>query len=117
MSMSNRLRFTLTAMMLPLVVSGCATGAGRSAAGDWKVLNERSFDGIGPGMPAAEVRQRLGQPAHVFNVGWQRLQVWNYRWAGADCVWYRVSIGQESQRVTEAGTGYDPKCDGPNDRQ
>ena len=81
-----------------------------------QVLTAANFDTIEPGMPAAEVRLRLGRPAHVFNVGWQRLQVWNYRFAGADCVWFQVSIGQTSQQVTEAGIGTDPACDGPNTR-
>ena len=120
MTLPDRLRFNAAALLAPLLLAGCAVGANGTlgtAGSDWKVLDERSFDGIGPGMSASEVRPRLGQPAHVFNVGWQRLQVWNYRFTGADCVWYQVSIGQASQRVTEAGMGYDPKCDGPNDRQ
>jgi len=78
-----------------------------------QVLTEDNFARIVPGMPADEVRRRIGRPADVFNVGWQRLQVWNYRWWQGDCVWFQVSIGQQSGRVTEAGYGHDPMCDAP----
>ena len=81
-----------------------------------QVLTEANFATIRPGMPAAEVRLRLGRPAHVFGVSWQQLQVWNYRFAGGDCVWFQVSIGNATQQVTEAGIGTDPACDGPNTR-
>lgn len=80
-----------------------------------QVLTEANFATIAPGMPAGEVRMRLGRPAHVFNVQWQNLQVWNYRFFGGDCVWFQVSI-DASGRVTEAGLGTDPACDGPNGR-
>ena len=82
-----------------------------------QVLTEANFATIGPGMSSQEVRMRLGRPAHVFNVGWQKLQVWNYRFFGGDCVWYQVSISNADQRVTAAGNGYDPACDGPSTRE
>ena len=77
-----------------------------------QVLTEQNFATIVRGLPAAEVRMRLGRPAEVFNVPWQRLQVWNYRYWQGDCVWYQVSI-DEVGRVTEAGYGTDPSCDPP----
>jgi hypothetical protein len=82
-----------------------------------QVLTEDNFATIVPGMASREVRMRLGRPAQVFNVGWQNLQVWNYRYAGGDCVWFQVSIGNADARVTETGTGYDPACDGPEIRE
>ena len=81
-----------------------------------QVLNEANFATITPGLPAAEVLLRLGHPVQVFPVGWQKLQVWNYRYPGGDCVWFQVSIGDATQRVTEAGMGADPACDRPANR-
>lgn len=77
-----------------------------------QVLSEANFATIVPGMSAEDVRMRFGRPAQVFNIGWQRLQVWNYRFWPADCVWYQVSINQAG-RVAESGLGTDPACDGP----
>jgi hypothetical protein len=76
-----------------------------------QVLDEEHFATVVPGLSADEVRMRIGRPAHIFNVGWQRLTVWNYRWWQGDCVWYQVSISQETGRVVEAGYGTDPACD------
>ena len=88
--------------------------AGRLVASR-QVLTEANFATIVPDLPAAEVRMRLGRPAQVFYVPWQKVQVWNYRYQPADCVWYQVSIG-EAGRVTEANYGTDPACDGPGAR-
>ena len=81
-----------------------------------QVLSEASFAAIVPGMSSQQVRMQLGRPAHVFNVGWQNLQVWNYRFFGGDCVWFQVSIGNADRRVTEASMGMDPACDAPSGR-
>ena len=81
-----------------------------------QVLTEPNLATIVPGMTADEVRMRLGHPAWVTDVGWQNLHVWNYRYVGGDCVWYQISIGDATQRVTEAGNGPDPACDGPGDK-
>ena len=79
-----------------------------------QVLTETNFARIVPGMPGAEVQMRLGRPAHVFSVQRQKIQVWNYRFFGGDCVWFQVSVS-DAGPVTEAGIGTDPACDGPND--
>ena len=80
-----------------------------------QVLTEANFATIKPGMPADEVRSRLGRPVQVFGAGWhEHIQVWNYRFAGGDCVWFQVSIREADQKVREAGIGQDPACDGPN---
>ena len=81
-----------------------------------QVLTERNFATITPGLPATEVRMRLGRPAEIFNVGWQRLQVWNYRYDPGDCVWYQISI-DEGGRVTESNYGTDPACDAGASRE
>ncbi|HEY9067494.1 MAG TPA: hypothetical protein VIO33_21105 [Burkholderiaceae bacterium] len=83
-----------------------------------QVLTEANFATIQPGMSALDVRMRLGRPAQVFNVSWQKIQVWNYRYATGDCVWYQISIGDAGLgRVTEASLGTDPACDGQKTRE
>jgi hypothetical protein len=82
-----------------------------------QVLTEANFAHITPGMTADEVRMRLGRPAYVFGAGWQdHLQIWNYRFAGGDCVWFQVSIRDADRLVKEASIGQDPACDGPNEK-
>jgi hypothetical protein len=82
-----------------------------------QVLTEANFARITPGMSADEVRMRLGRPAYVFGAGWQdHLQIWNYRFAGGDCVWFQVSIRDADRLVKEASIGQDPACDGPNEK-
>jgi hypothetical protein len=81
-----------------------------------QVLTERNFANITPGMSADEVRLRLGRPVQVFGAGWQEhIQVWNYRFAGGDCVWFQVSIRDADHKVREASLGQDPACDGGRD--
>ena len=80
-----------------------------------QVLTPANFDQIVPGMSGDEVLMRLGRPANVFGVPWQRLHVWNYRFFGGDCQWFQVSVS-DAGPVTEAAMGYDPACDGPNSR-
>jgi len=77
-----------------------------------QVLNLQNFATIQPGMPQSEVLTRLGRPAWVFPVGYQKLQVMNYRFGGleGDCMVFQVSISNATGNVTEAGTGADPMC-------
>ncbi len=82
-----------------------------------QVLTEANLNRMVPGTPRDEVRSQLGRPVSVIAVPRQALQVWNYRFAGGDCVWFQISISTVTQRVTEASTGLDPACDGPNERQ
>lgn len=79
-----------------------------------QVLTEANFAKIVPGMSAEEVRMRLGRPAQVFYVPWQKLEVWNYRFYPGDCVWFQISVSQAAGRVTEAAMGTDPACDAPS---
>ncbi|MDQ6638591.1 MAG: outer membrane protein assembly factor BamE [Pseudomonadota bacterium] len=77
-----------------------------------QVLTPSTFATIQPGMSQTEVLTRLGRPAFVFPVGYQKLQVWNYRFGGpeGDCMVFQVSIGNATGTVSEAGTGPDPEC-------
>ena len=100
-----------------VLIASLAAIAGCSAISQWKVLTESSFSDIKPGMSADEVLAQLGRPTQVFGAGWaEHIHVWNYRWAGADCVWYQISIRDADQKVREAGMAPDPACDGPNSR-
>ena len=84
-----------------------------------QVLTPSTFASITPGMPQDEVLARIGRPAFVFPVGWQQLQVWNYRFGGleGDCVVFQVSISNATHTVAEAGPNTDPACDHGGDRQ
>ena len=90
--------------------------AGGALVASTQVLTPATFARITAGMPRSDVRMELGRPARVFPVGWQQLHVWNYRFTGGDCVGFQVSISDATDRVTEAGLGADPACDGPNGR-
>ena len=82
-----------------------------------QVLTESNLARMVPGTARDAVRLQLGRPADISYVPWQKLQVWNYRYAGADCVWFQISISDVTHLVTEASTGLDPACDGPSDRR
>ena len=86
--------------------------AGRLVRKD-QVLTEARFAEIVPGMTATEVRMRLGRPAESTYLGWQRRQLWSYRWWPGDCVVFQVSIDAGGS-VVEAGMGTDLACGGPN---
>jgi hypothetical protein len=106
------LRHLGAALLLPLAaIGGCST------VSQWKVLTEASFDNIRPGMSSDEVLAQLGPPTTMFGAGWaEHTKIWNYRWTGADCIWYQITIRDADRRVREAGIGQDPRCDGPNSR-
>jgi hypothetical protein len=84
-----------------------------------QVLTPSTFATIKPGMAQDEVLARIGRPAFVFPVGWQQLQVWNYRFGGleGDCVVFQVSISNATRTVAETGPNTDPACDHGGDRQ
>ena len=90
---------------------------GGSLVSSRQVLTESNLSTIAPGMTEGELRMRFGRPVWVFGVNYPRGQVWNYRFADGDCVWYQVTVGEADHRVVEASTGPDPACDGSNDRE
>ncbi|MDQ2927826.1 MAG: hypothetical protein ABI330_08430 [Caldimonas sp.] len=87
--------------------------AGGHLVANQQVLTPDVFATIKPGMSPVDVLSRIGRPASIFPIGWQQLQVWNYRFGGleGDCVLFQVSISNQSRVVTDAGQGYDPACD------
>ena len=78
-----------------------------------QVLTEARFAEIAPGMAATEVRMRIGRPAVSTYIGWQKRQLWSYRWWPGDCVVFQVSI-DAAGKVVEAGMATDLACGGPN---
>ncbi len=92
--------------------------AGGRLVATHQVLTPTAFATITPGMGEKEVLARIGRPAFVFPVGWQQLQVWNYRFGGleGDCVVFQVSISNATHTVAEAGPNTDPACDHGGDR-
>ena len=83
-----------------------------------QVMNAADFATIKPGMTQADVLSRIGRPVGVFPIGYQQLQVWNWRFPNpeGDCVLFQVSFANSTGLVTETGRGYDPACDGPDGR-
>ena len=86
--------------------------AGGRLVASHQVLTPANFAEIRPGMSQQDVLVRIGQPAYTFPVGWQNLQVWNYRFAGleGDCVVLQVSISNATRTVTDTGPNTDPVC-------
>lgn len=79
-----------------------------------QVLTLPNLGSVTDTMSEADVRMRYGRPAWVYAVHYQHQQIWNYRYDGADCVWYQISISGDTHRVVDAGIGPDPACDGPS---
>jgi hypothetical protein len=76
-----------------------------------QVLTEDYFATIKPGQTEEWVHERIGTPVRIFPIGWQNAHVLNYRFAEGNCVWFQVTISNETRQVTDAGTGQDPACD------
>ena len=75
-----------------------------------QVLTEANFATVQKGMTRRDVLVKLGRPSQVFRAGYQRLDIWNYRYFEGDCVWFQISI-DDAGLVTEAAQGQDPACD------
>jgi hypothetical protein len=83
-----------------------------------QVLTPETFATVTPGMTQDEVLARIGRPVHVTGIGWQKQQLWSYRFAGleGDCVVFQVAIADDTHTVTDAGTNMDPACGGGRSR-
>ncbi len=73
------------------------------------------FATITPGMSSQEVLVKFGPPTWTFGVRQENMTIWNYRYYHGDCIIYQVSM-LPNGTVRDAGTGWDPRCDGPNGR-
>jgi hypothetical protein len=65
---------------------------------------------VQPGMAQAEVRQRLGPPAHTQGLAFEGRSLWAWRFPTYDCLWFAVSFSAQG-RVLDAGQMTDPRCD------
>lgn len=80
-----------------------------------QVLDAAHFEQVRPGMPQADLLRLLGRPAERLQL---RLgaQVWSWRYANNDCLWFRVDLNADG-RVKHGGAFMpDPVCDAPSDR-
>ena len=91
--------------------------AGRLVASR-QVLTPETFATITPGMTQDQVLARIGRPIHVTGIGWQKQQLWSYRFSSLEneCIVFQVAIADATRTVTDAGPNMDPACNGPNSR-
>jgi len=113
----------LGALAIAMVVPAAAGQSGKYTAprtpdGKPDLQGTYTFATITPGLTPEEVLMRIGHPAYVFPVGYQKLQVWNYRFAGmeGDCVVFQVSISNVTGIVSDAGPNTDPACSRGGDK-
>lgn len=69
-----------------------------------------AFQARAPGLSVDELLRTLGRPGDRQKMGYVRGEVWSWRFPTTECLWYRVSIG-EDRVVRDAGFGIDPRCD------
>jgi len=100
----------IAAVVLVIGGTGCAAlpPVGRAPT-------EADFATIQPGMTGQEVLNRFGRPTWMFGVRQENLTIWNYRFNRNDCIIYQVSVRPEGT-VRDAGSAWDPACDGPSGR-
>jgi outer membrane protein assembly factor BamE (lipoprotein component of BamABCDE complex) len=91
--------------------------AGGKLVATQQVLTENYLGTIKPGQTEESVRTQVGMPVQIDPIGWQKQHVLDYRFTGGDCVWYRVSISNQTGLVTETSLGPDPLCDGGGKRR
>ena len=98
-------------------LSACADFSAALDEPNSRVMTLTALDrAIKPGMTQRDVLTQIGRPAYTFPVGWQRLTVWNYRFARpeGDCVVWQISFRNETGLVHETGQGPDEACNAPN---
>ena len=83
-----------------------------------QVLTPEVFATITPGMTQDQVLARIGRPVHTVGIGWQKQQLWSYRFPSpeGDCVVFQVAIADTTHTVTDSGPNMDPACDAPDAR-
>ena len=99
--------------VLAVAVLLAATACSTLPYGSMSTANETPS--ITPGMTRQEVLNRLGRPTWVYGVWQENLTILNYRFSHSDCTIYQVSVRPDGI-VKDAGTAWDPACDGPKGR-
>ena len=110
---ATSLRWTRFAVLAAAVAAATGCAAPGSLG---RMPTEADFMTIQPGMAGQEVLARFGPPTWAFGVRQENLTIWNYRFNRNDCIIYQVSVRPDGS-VRDAGTGYDPACDGPRGRE
>ena len=80
-----------------------------------QALNEAAFVAIPMGVTGDDLLFRLGPPAERRPAGRIPGEVWSWRYANNDCLWFQAGLDADG-RYTGGGYGTDPRCD-TNDRQ
>ena len=67
-----------------------------------------------PGWTREQLLRTIGQPGERRSGGRQGGEVWSWRFATNDCLWYQALVGDDG-RVRDGIFAIDPRCDGPSD--
>jgi hypothetical protein len=78
-----------------------------------QVLTPERFAQVRDGMSADEVRRLIGRPGETRSGGYQGGEVWNWRYATNECLWFELSIIEG--RAKGPAYAIDPRCDPPSD--
>jgi predicted small lipoprotein YifL len=75
-----------------------------------QVLGESRFNAIRSGMDQQQVLRALGRPSTIWHLGFQRQNVWAYRYENPFCQWFQVGMGYDG-KVVDTAYGPDPRCE------
>lgn len=74
-----------------------------------QVLTESRFNAIRAGMTADDVLSQIGHASETYYIGWQKQNVWAYRYETPFCQWFQVGLDPQG-RVVDTAYGADPLC-------
>ncbi|WP_418320031.1 hypothetical protein [Piscinibacter sakaiensis] len=75
-----------------------------------QVRGEARFNAIRSGMDQSQVLRTLGHPSTIWHLGFQRQNVWAYRFETPFCQWFQVGMGYDG-KVVDTAYGPDPMCE------
>lgn len=75
-----------------------------------QVLTEATFATIQVGQTREHVLRTIGHPSETRWLGYQKRNLWSYRYDALFCVWYQVSIDTRNE-VVDTGYATDPACE------